>query len=135
VKVTIYLPDGLAAGVKAELGDANVSAICQAALRGELDRVKARAEVGAEGFERVEVYDSRKGRDVAFQGRQIGDSHEYDVAAWLTPKDAIAVRDGAKQELYVYDDYESFTAGGFPEDLVADVAGALGERYVETLDI
>jgi len=43
VKHTIYLPDDLAAEVKAELGgDTNISAICQQALRDELARPKPR---------------------------------------------------------------------------------------------
>jgi hypothetical protein len=40
----------------------------------ELDHEKARAEVRAEGFERAEIYDIRKERYVAFNGRQVVDS-------------------------------------------------------------
>ena len=135
--MTIYLPDDLAAGVKDDLGDTNVSAICQAALRDELRRQKARAEIDAEGYERVEVYDGKKERDVAFQGREIGYASYLDQTAYLTPKGVIAVYAGDKGdgELYIYPDYERFAADEQPEVLLASVAAALGEKYVEQLDI
>jgi hypothetical protein len=134
--MTIYLPDDLAEQVKNELGDTNISAICQAALRAELDRVKARAQITEEGFDRIEVYDGKRERDVAFQGRRIGRSYDREtVEAWLTPKDAIAVYDADRQDLYVYDSYGEFATPDWPEDLIAEVAGALGEKYVEELDI
>ena len=138
MKMTIYLPEDLAAEVREELGDdTNISAICQAALRDELDRRKALAERDAEGYERVEVYDGRKERDVAFQGRVIGFTEYKDHAAYayLTPKGAIALHVGDSQELYIYDDYEAFAADEQPEELLASVAEALGEKYVEELDI
>lgn len=135
MKMTVYVPDDLAAEVKAELGDTNVSAICQQALRDELARVKARAEITAEGFERIEVYDSKDEMDVAFQGRKIGHADYHDLTAYLTPKDAIAVHDPDEDRLYVYDDYDAFAYDEQPDDLMADVAGALGERYVRELDI
>src|SRR5689334_12319989 len=112
VRMTIYLPDDLAAEVKADLGDTNVSAVCQAALRDELDRQKARAEIAAEGFERVEVYDDRDNEDVAFQGREIGYAGYHDQRAYLTPREAIAVYNGDQQRLYVYRDYAEFDAAG-----------------------
>jgi hypothetical protein len=55
--------------------------------------------------------------------------------AWLTPKDAIAVYGGDQEELYVYDSYSDFATPDWPEDLIAEVAGSLGEKYVEELDI
>lgn len=131
--ITIYLPDDL--GKWAKEHELNLSRMLRDAVEDEKRRQDARAKVTADGFERVEVYDSRRDRDVAFQGRLIGDSHEYDVAAWLTPKDAIAVYDGAKQELYTYDSFGEFADDDFPQDLTAEVAGALGEKYVEELDI
>jgi hypothetical protein len=57
------------------------------------------------------------------------------LEAWLTPKDAIAVYDADAQELYVYDDYGEFATPDWPGDLVMEVAAALGEKYVEELDI
>jgi hypothetical protein len=129
--------DGLAAQMKDELGDTNVSAICQAALRDELNRQKARAEIDAEGYERVEVYDEKKERDVTFQGRQIGYASYLDQTAYLTPKGIIAVyaADKGDGELYIYPDYERFAADEQPEELLASVAAALGEKYVEELDL
>ena len=57
--MTVYVPDDLAAEVKAELGDSNVSAICQAALRAELNRVRARAQITKDGSARS-IYDSKR---------------------------------------------------------------------------
>ena len=110
VKLTIYLPDDLAAEVKAELGDTNVSAICQAALRDELGRQKGRAAVAAKGFERVEVYDVTRAHGVAFQGRSIARSYMADQEAWLTAKGAIAVYDADPGELVVFDDFAELAA-------------------------
>jgi len=133
--MTIYVPDELAAEVKAELGDSNISAICQAALRSELNRVKARAEIAAEGFERVQVYDSKRRRNVAFKGRELGSTEAGDQTAYLTPKGAIAVYFDPDQELSVYDTYEAFIHDEQDDDLLATVAEALGEEYAEELDI
>jgi hypothetical protein len=137
--MTIYMPDDLAAEVKAELGDSNVSAICQAALRAELDRARARARITEKGFERVEVYDGKRERDVAFQGREIGYADHLEQTAYLTPKDSIVVYSDDRQEMWVYDDYEEFVGNqddpNHPDELIAQVAEALGEKYVEELDI
>lgn len=136
--MTIYVPDDLAAEVKAELGESNVSAVCQDALRDELRRVRARAKVAKDGFQRVEAYSSRDDEDVAFQGREIGYDPDYDATAYLTPKGAIVVVDGQQEELLLYRSYEEFV-GGFsgdrPDSLPPQVAKALGERFVRELDI
>ena len=136
--MTVYVPDDLAAEVKAELGDSNVSAICQAALRAELDRVRARAQITKEGFSRVEVFDKAKGRDVAFQGREIAGitfGYEGSETAWLTPKGNIAVYNSVSEYLSVYDSFDDFTADDQNTDLLAQAAEALGEKYTEDLDI
>ena len=58
------------------------------------------------------------------------------AGAWLTPKGTIAVYDHREQELYTYDEYDAFADDeGVDERLRADVADALGEKYVEELDI
>lgn len=132
--MTIYVPDDLAAEVKAELGDSNVSAICQTALRTELNRVRAHATIAEKGFERVEVFDEKRERDVAFQGRELGYTEYWEQTAYLTPKGAIAVYSADKQQLWIYDSYPEFT-GNAPDDLLAQVADALGEKHVEELDI
>ena len=73
---------------------------------------------------------------MAFQGRRIGRSYEREqLEAWLTPKGAIAVHDADQEELYVYDDYSEFATPDWPEDLIAEVAGSLGEKYTEELAI
>jgi len=135
--MNIYVPDNLATEVRDELGDANVSGICQDALKAELKRARTRAKIGAEGFERVEVYDSQygNGRDVAFQGREIGYASYLDQTAYLTPKGSIAVYSRKREELSVYGDFEDFAAGGHPDRLVGSVAVALGEKWIAELDI
>src|SRR5438046_1398006 len=60
MKMTIYLPDALAAEVKAGLTDTNISAVCQAALRVELEREKAVEKIDADGYQRVVLYDVRR---------------------------------------------------------------------------
>lgn len=134
VKMTIYLPDALAAEVKAGLTDTNISAVCQAALRAELEREKAMEKIDAGEYRRVRLYDGKREHDIAFQGRKIGSSKKAD--AWLTPKGTIAVYDRREQELYTYDEYDAFADDeGVDERLRADVAEALGKKYVEELDI
>lgn len=136
--MTIYLPDSLAAEVDAKLSDHNISAICQAALRAELDRVNAHAEVTAQGFERVEVFDRARERDVAFQGRSIGTTDTEE--AWLTPRGRIAVYFDPDEVLQVFDDFGSLAAAaegqqGWSTELIAQAADALGEKYTAELDI
>ena len=133
--MTIYIPDDLAAEVKDKLGGTNISAVCQRALWDELARAEARARITAEGFKRIEVYDGDKDRDVAFQGREIGHSDSPEERAYLTPKHAIAVYAAAEKHLYVFPDFDELAMTVTPEDLVAQVARALSEKYVEELDI
>ena len=95
--MTIYLPDALAAEVKAGLTDTNISAVCQAALRVELEREKAMEKIDADGYQRVVLYDGKREHDIAFQGRKVGSSQKAD--AWLTAKGTIAVYDHREQEL------------------------------------
>jgi hypothetical protein len=157
--MTIYVPDDLAATVKKELDDANISAICQDALRAELERARARKaaakKLGGQEFARVEASDFRfgyrDGHDVAFQGKKVGDDPDRGTSVYLTPKGALAVvgegRNSYDEMLAIYDSYDEF-AGAlapygeamgmnlWPYDLVAQVADALGEEApVEELDI
>jgi hypothetical protein len=55
--MNIYLPDDLAADIKAELGETNISSIAQNALRAELARSRGlqKALVDEGGFQRVEA--------------------------------------------------------------------------------
>jgi post-segregation antitoxin (ccd killing protein) len=150
VKMTVYVPDDLAAEVKAELGESNLSGICQRALRDELDRTRARArarsEIEARSYERIKVIQDRnRGHDVVFQGCQIG--HETfgtdgEVTAYVTPKGAIAVHHDMQSGecLDTYDDFSEFlddlrNTWTDPGDIIRQVADALGEEYVEELDI
>jgi hypothetical protein len=132
--MTIYLPDALAAEVKAGLTETNTSAVCQPAPRAELDREKAMEKTDADGYQRVTLYDGKREHDIAFRGRKIASSQKAD--AWLTPKGTIAVYDRREQELYIYDEYGAFEDDeGIDDRLRADVADALGKKYVEELDI
>jgi post-segregation antitoxin (ccd killing protein) len=130
--MNIYLPDELAADVRAELGEANMSGITQSALRAELTRTRALKALG-EDFERVEARDHND-MEVAFKGRLLGGGS--DTEAYLTPKQSIAVV--ADGQLYVYKDYEEFIGDlgeTHDQEMVSAVADALGEKYVRELDI
>jgi post-segregation antitoxin (ccd killing protein) len=134
VRLTIYLTDALAAEVRAGLTETNISAVCQAALRVELEREKAMEKIDAEDYRRVKLYDGKQEHGIAFRGRKIGSSAKAD--AWLTPKGTIAVYDHREQELYTYDEYDAFADDeGIDGRLRTEVADALGAKYVEELDI
>jgi post-segregation antitoxin (ccd killing protein) len=134
VRLTIYLPDALAAEVRAGLTETNISAVCQAALRVELEREKAMEKIDADSYQRVKLYDGKQEHDIAFRGRKIGSSAKAD--AWLTPKGTIAVYDRREQELWIYDEYGAFEDDeGLDNSLREQVAEALGAKYVEELDI
>ena len=135
MKMTVYVGDDLAAEVKAELGETNISRIFQEALRDELRRVRARAEVAAEGWERIEVYQSPDDIEVAFQGREVGQDKRGDVTAYLTPRGNIAIYDNREERLFVVSDFDEIRSSNWPGDLLAQIAEALGERYVRELDI
>ena len=136
MKATIYLPDDLAAAVKDNLGDTNISAVCQRALRDELHRVQARAEIATEGFERVELWLGDEYRYVAFQGRRIARSYTEPQEAWLTAKGKIAVYVNTESLLTVFDDWAALVAAHWlSEELMVQAAYELGERYVVELDI
>jgi len=132
--MTVHLPDALAAAVKARLAETDISAVCLAALRAELERERVMEKIDADGFQRVKLYDGKREHDIAFQGRKIGSSQKAD--AWLTPKGTIAVYDHREQELCTYDEYGAFADDeGVDDRLRAEVADALGAKYVEELDI
>jgi len=138
VRLNIYLPDDLAADIKAELGEANISGIAQSALRAELARARGlKALAGEDGFQRVEAVDGDE--DVAFQGRKIGSAR--DLTAYLTPKGNIAVVDEREDQVYVYDEREAFIDDYGDSDrpgtqeMVREVAKALGMKSVRELDI
>lgn len=140
MKMTIYVPDDLAAQVKTELSDVNVSAICQAALRAELRRTEARAALGPDDFERIQLdiksfNREPKSRPIAFQGRELAHATYHDQTAWITPKGVIVVHDGHNNVAWSYAHYGAFAADGQPAELATGVAVALGKEYVEELEI
>jgi len=139
--VNIYLPDDLAADIKAELGEANISGIAQSALRAELARARGLQEALSDeaGFHRVEAVD--RDEDVAFRGRTIGSDGQR-LTAYLTPKGNIAVVDERENRLLdVYDEHQAFIDDYADSDrpgtqeMVAEVAKALGVKSVRELDI
>jgi hypothetical protein len=139
--VNIYLPDDLAADIKAELGEANISGIAQQALRAELARARGLhgALTDEGGFQRVAAVD--RDEDVAFRGREIGSDGQH-LTAYLTPKGNIAVVDQRERKLLdVYDEYGAFIDDYADSDrpgtqeMVRQVAKALGVKSVRELDI
>jgi len=136
VRLNIYLPDDLAADIKAELGEANISGIAQNALRTELARARGLQALASEdGFQRVEAVDGDE--DVAFRGRKIGSADG--LTAYLTPKGNIAVVHEREGQMDVYDECEAFfdDYGDRPgtQEMVRAVAKALGVKSVRELDI
>jgi hypothetical protein len=139
--MNIYLPDDLAAEIRAELGEANISGIAQNALRVELARARGLQEAlgGGDAFRRVEAVDGDE--DVAFQGRKIASDDGRHLTVYLTPKGNIAVVDGRENGLYVYDETQAFiddySGSDRPgtQEMVRQVAKALGLKSVRELDI
>ncbi len=138
--MNIYLPDDLAADIKAELGEANISGIAQQALRAELARARDLRVLADEGgFQRVEAVD--RDEDVAFQGRKIGSDDGQHLTAYLTPKRNIAVVDERGDLLDVYDECQAFIDDYGDSDrpgtqeMVRQVVKALGLKSVRELDI
>lgn len=94
-------------------------------------------------FERVETTDVDV--DVAFQGRLIAspDLPPYEglpISVYLTPKGRIVVDEDNGDALVIYDDYDHFIAEWADVDdahqpVIAQVACALGKKYVRELDI
>ncbi len=139
--MNIYLPDDLAADIKAELGETNISSIAQYALRAELARARGlqKALVDEGGFQRVEAVDGDE--DVAFRGRKIGCDYDQRLTAYLTPKGNIAVVAKSGDLLDVYDECQAFIDDYGDSDrpgtqeMVREVAKALGVKSVRELDI
>jgi hypothetical protein len=152
-KINVYLPDDLAEQVKAR--DLPVSAICQNALRKELDKMQTKQLTGMEEIQ-VEIGDPR---DVgatltaSFIGRWLVAPDEdetrtrmvdkYDAGAYwgvaLTKRGRIAVytvhcNDRWPAELHDYDTLDD-AADHLPEDILAMAKSELGEEYVIRLDI
>ena len=136
MRMTIYLPDDLAAMVK-EHDDLNVSAVCQEALRAELFRRQAMHAI-SNGMQRYIVYIAKTDSQAAFVGKEVNyDGHR--LTAYITQRGRIALYDDDRQELEVFDTFADLVAlEGIEEThpaLVADVAEAVGEKYVRELDI
>jgi hypothetical protein len=153
MKMTIYLPDELGETVK-EAESINVSAVCQKALRRELDHraALANADQGMERIE-VEIADPGDGDDrmkVAFVGKWLVRPNEHgtrfgdDAGAFyglaLTRRQRIAVyvahvNDRWPPDLIDYDSLDDAEEDGMPDRLIALAAGALGEDRAIELDI
>lgn len=125
MNINIYLPEELGQRVQAAEG-LNVSAVCQDALRRQLDSLEYLDE---DDLEEVSVTTG----DVAasFYGRPLAMDNRTDASAWLSAADNIVVvaGDGTYE---VYPDFDAFTGEGkigwAEARWVATVAEALGER-------
>lgn len=135
--ITIYLPDEL--GKWAKEHNLGLSRMLRESVEDEKRRRDAAAKAAADDFARIEVYDDKRDREVSFQGREIGYADYLDQTAYLTPKNAIVVHSADRQQLWIYDDYQEFLGDSdepnHPDEMTAQVAEALGEKYVERLDI
>jgi hypothetical protein len=139
VDITVYLPDEIGKWAKDQ--ELNLSRMLRDAVEAELQRHLARAHSNEQSFERIEVYDSGREHDVAFQGREIGQDGDALQAAYLTPSGTIVVTDD-EGTFVTFDNWtelaepRALEVRPWPsEDLMVQIAGALGEKYVEELDI
>lgn len=153
-KATIYLPDDLAEEARGH--DINVSAVCQKALREEIDRIKREDRMAA-NMERIELElwigpDDQPYR-AAFNGRWLVEPDRdetrtsepgYDAGAYygvaITEKRQVAVyvahcNDGWAPHLKTYDSLEEARENGLPDDFFAEAAGKVGEDFVVELNI
>ena len=150
-KTTIYLPDELAA----ELAKIpNVSAVCQRAIREELQTMQAITET-SENVERIEVeIEGPQGvRVVRFLGRWLIEPEPDETRSttpgtdagvyWgvaLTKRGRIAVYSAhcnrGQGSLHDYDWLDDAEEDGVPPDILGDARAALlGETPVSELDI
>jgi post-segregation antitoxin (ccd killing protein) len=143
MRMTIYVPDDLAAMVK-EHDDLNISAVCQEALRVELSRREASAKLG-EGMKRHVVYIERRGSvdldggiEVGFVGKEVDDDGR-NRTAYITRRGRIAIYNHDEQSLYEFDSFADLVRDevwelSYPV-MVSSIAEALGEKHVIELDI
>ena len=148
MRMNISVPDALAEQVR----DRNiaVSALCQRALRAEVERLRI-LEDGS-GMERITVEVGEPAVTVGFTGRWLvcpdpdgtrSGEEGYDAGAYwgvaLTQKGRIAAylahcNGGFPASLNDYDSLEE-AADDAPADIIAQAAAALGQEYVLWRDI
>lgn len=152
-KMTIYVPDDLAEAIRKR--DMNVSAVCQKALREEVDRMELRVALTRE-MEQIEVdlwASEERPYTATFTGRWLvfPDRDEtrttmegYDAGAYygvaLTEKGNFAVyvahcNDGFEPTVLTYASLGEARKDGIPGDVLAAAAMELGEDFVVELDI
>jgi hypothetical protein len=134
MRMNIYLPDALAAAVRAELGEANVSGICQAALRAELERTRARAAAG-DSSGRIVLFDSDAGHSIAFTGRRVAGDMSAEV--YVTPKGGVVVSVPGigGTSVSIYPGFREFADVEFGSPFLRAVAEALSADNTRELDI
>lgn len=139
-KINVYLPDDLAEDVRKH--ELPVSAICQAALKKEIEKVQTKETTGMEEIT-VDLGDQGRSWRESFVGRWL--VHEHPGVEVL----GIALTKRGKFAVYTYNDlhgvgfldvYDSLAEiaqdnDRFPEELIAEAAGELGEDYVIRRDI
>jgi hypothetical protein len=149
-KINVYLPEDLAEQVKAH--DLPVSAICQSALRKELDKMQTKQLTGMDEIQ-LEIGDPRDAGatlTTSFIGRWLVEPDEDETRTTMAGRDAGAywgvaltrrgriavytahVNDGWPAQLR---DYDTLDDADLPEDILAMAKNALGEEYVIRLDI
>lgn len=108
----------------------NVSAICQAALREELDNRSAREK----DMQRVRLFDEKRG-DLSFIGREI--YKDGRLKAYLTARNRIAIYMTDRAQLSDYDRISEIPKGTYDPRFLSTVKKKLGGEFDETthLDI
>lgn len=127
MKVHIYLPDELQERLR-QRTDINVSAICQDALRDELERRIAREK----DMERVKVFDEQRG-DVSFIGQEVHIAGS--LTAYLTARNRVAVYDVNANRLEDYDRPSDIPADVYNPRFLAALQRKLADEFDETLHL
>ena len=133
--ITIYLPNDL--GKWAKEHDLALSRMLRGAVEGEKRYRDARAKAKEDSPRARRGLRQQEGTRRRLPGLPDRPRLRARATGSLAypEEDAIAVYDADAQELYVYDDYGEFATPDWPETYIADVADALGQKYVEELDI
>jgi post-segregation antitoxin (ccd killing protein) len=154
VQKTIYLPDDLAKAVAKAVkanADLNVSEVCQKALRHELSRRQASADLernmerhvfraygNASAIPGMHIPNGTS-REVAFYATEIAGDTRATSQPWTAyrTKGGQTVLWDDNGGLMVFSKFADLRASiwGSRPDVVAEIAKALGEDYVTVLDI
>ena len=138
MRLTIEISDELALTLQRDHPDLDVDAVCEQALRDALRRhdTAERLEQGPD--HRIVLYDGDAGRDVSFQGRDLG-LENMRMAAFLTAHGRLAIYDRGAEALHVFDDFDQVANDpgwrDTEQEVLAEIAAKLGEPGIDHLDI